>query len=109
MYAKLVISLLALLLAGCAAFAPAQSLDQRIAYGYGSHTAVLEAAANLVEFGDLTADQGQAVLELADRARLVLDTARFALDAGDPRTAEGQLALALGILQEIQNYLRRQQ
>ena len=108
MYAKLSIAFLALLLAGCAAFAPARSLDDRIAYAYGTHTAVLEATANLVELGDLTADQGQDVLEIADRARLVMDTARFARDAGDPRTAEGQLALALGVLQELQAYLRRQ-
>jgi hypothetical protein len=97
----------ALLLSACAALAPAETLDQRLAYAYGAHTAVLNAAATSVELGDISADQGQAVLELADRARLVLDSARAVLAAGDPRAAEDQLALALAVLTELQAYLRR--
>lgn len=92
---------------GCAAFTAPESIEQRLAYAYGTHTAVMEAAATSVGFGELTPEEGESVLELADRARIVLDSARVALGAGDPTTAEGQLALAVGILTELQNYLRR--
>jgi len=100
-------TLILVALAGCANFAAPRGLDDRLAYAYATHTAVLQAAATSVEMGDLSPDQGEEILELADRSRRLLDAARFALNAGDPRTAEGQLDLALGILTELQAYLRR--
>lgn len=94
-------------LSGCSLFEKPETVEQRLAYAYGTHTAVMEAAATSVSFGELTPEQGESVLELADRARTILDSARIAFSAGDPSTAEGQLALAMGILIELQNYLRR--
>lgn len=96
------------LLGACKAFVEPETLEQRLAYAYGTHTAVLNTAASGVALGELTPEEGESVLALADRALLILDSARFALNAGDPRTAEGQLRLALGVLTELQDYLRRQ-
>lgn len=82
-----------------------QSIDQRLAYAYGTHTAILDAAAAGVEQGRLSAEDGERVLDLADESRLTLDAARVALTAGDVSTAEGRLVLALGVLTQLQTYL----
>ena len=92
---------------GCAALTPAKSFDDRLAYAYGAHTAVLAAAADSVTAHELTSTQGEQVLKLADQSRQVLDAARVAAAAGDVRTAEGQLTLATNILTQLQLYLRR--
>jgi hypothetical protein len=99
-----------LLLAGCAqlGLAPASSLTDRVAYAYGSHTAVLQSATAALEAGDIGVEDAQRVLKVADQARDALDAARFAVDAGDISTAEGRLQLAVSILTELQAYLRRQ-
>jgi hypothetical protein len=93
-------------LTGCAAFTAPRSLEDRIAYAYATHTAVLSTAASLVEHGDMAPAQARNVLELADRSRIILDGARLALNVGDIRTAEAQLGLALAVLEELQRYLR---
>lgn len=98
-----------LFFSACAALTPPQTTDQRLAYAYGTHTAVMDAAAVAVERGELSPETGTAVLEMADQARTLLDSARFVLSTGDTKTAEGQLMLAIGILTELQNYLRRAQ
>ena len=93
--------------AGCAQFGleEAQSLDQRLGYAYGTHTAVLDAAAVGVQTGKLSAEDGGHVLKLADESRLLLDAGRAASAGGDVTTAEGRLVLALGILTQLQTYL----
>ena len=93
--------------AGCAQFGleEAQSLDQRVAYAYGTHTAVLDAAAIGVQTGKLSAEDGGHILKLADESRLLLDAGRAASAGGDVSTAEGRLVLALGILTQLQSYL----
>lgn len=95
-------------LAACAVFTSPKTLDQRIAAAYVTHTAVVEAAGTSLSLGDISSDQGQTILEIATRTKTILDGARLALGAGDVKTAEGQLALALGILAELQSHLRRQ-
>lgn len=97
----------ALSLPGCAQFGleQPQTLDQRLAYAYGTHTAVLDAAAVGVTTGKLTAEDGRQVLKLADESRLLLDAGRAAAAGGDVSTAEGRLVLALGILTQLQTYL----
>lgn len=109
--ANLVLAGLALVMmlgmTGCAAFTKPQSFDDRLAYAYGVHTAVQTAAANSVNAKELSSAQGEQVLKLADDSRRILDAASVAIDAGDIRTAEGQLALATNILTQLQTYLRR--
>lgn len=97
-----------ILLAACTAVgvqAP-QSFEQQLAYAYGAHTSVLEAAANALEVGDLTVEDAEAVLDLADQSRTLLDAARVASGAGDVTTAEGRLALATNVLEQLLTYLR---
>lgn len=84
---------------------PAKSFDQQLAYAYSSHTAVLDAASNALEAGSLSVDDAEAVLALADQSRVLLDSARFAAGAGDVTTAEGRLALATNVLQQLLAYL----
>jgi hypothetical protein len=95
-------------LAACSGIglAPPQSFEERLAYAYGAHTAVLDAATTSVGAGDLSAQDGTAVLELADESRIILDGARLAWRAGDLDTAEARLVLATGLLQQLQAYLR---
>lgn len=96
-----------LLLTGCAVgLQPAKSFDQQLAYAYSTHTAVLSSAGNALEAGDLTVADAEAVLELADQSRALLDAARLASGAGDVATAEGRLALATNVLEQLLAYLR---
>jgi len=85
---------------------PPQSINERLAYAYASHTAVLEAATNSVNEGDLTAAEGEQVGELADKSRELLDATNTALRSGDTSTAAGKLQLGMSILTELQLYLR---
>lgn len=103
-------ALLALLLVGCAQFglAPPASLTDRLAYAYGTHTAVLQATTAALEVRDIGVEDAQRVLTIADQARDALDAACLAIDVGDVSTAEGRLQLATAILTELQSYLRRQ-
>lgn len=95
------------LLTACAAFTAPKSFDDRLAYAYGTHTAVLTAAASSVTAKELSSAQGEQVLRLADDSRRLLDAARLTATAGDVKTAEGQLALAANVLTQLQTYLRR--
>lgn len=97
---------MAALLVGCAAFTPAKSFDEKLAYAYGTHTAILHAAAAGVANGELSVPDAEQVLKLSDQCRAILDTAKLAAGTGDVTTAEGQLALAVNVLTELQNYLR---
>lgn len=96
-------------LPGCAQFGLAQpaSFSDRLAYSYGTHTAVLAAATASLEAGEIGSEDATRVLKVADQARQALDAARLAAGAGDVATAEGRLQLATSLLTELQTYLRR--
>jgi hypothetical protein len=100
-----------LLLVGCAALgiAPAQTFDQKLAYAYGTHTAVVQAATQALNDKTITSTDALQVLKLADESRALLDASRAALKVGDPTTANGKLVLATSILTELQTYLRGKQ
>lgn len=97
--------LVILLLTGCAqlGLAPAQTFDQKLAYAYGTHTAVVQAAAGAVTSKALSKDDGTKVLALADQSRALLDAAKI---AGDPTEAGNKLLLATAILTQLQAYLQ---
>ncbi len=105
---KLSIIPLLLVLSACASFglAPASSFSDRLAYSYGTHTAVLTAATDSLEAGEIGSEDAARVLKVADEARRALDAARIASNAGDVSTAEGRLQLATALLTELQTYLR---
>ena len=96
------------LVAGCVSLAPANTLSERLAYAMGSHTAVLAATTQAVEVGDISSDDAERVLSVADTARQALDAAGLALGAGDLTTAEARLQLATSLLARLQTYLRGQ-
>jgi hypothetical protein len=98
---------LLVLLAGCAALGLQSpiNLTQRIDNAYGSVTAVVNTAIAGRERGQLTAEEGAFVSDLAKNARTVLQAADALNKAGDTSGAEGRLLLALGILQQLDNYL----
>lgn len=93
------------LLASCAqlGLAPAQSFDQKLAYAYGTHTAVLQAATSALTAKVITVDDAKQVATLADQSRALLDAARI---AGDPTEASNKLLLATAILTQLQAYLQ---
>jgi len=95
----------ALIITACAVYAPPKSFDQELAYAYGTHTAILDAAANAVNLGTLSADDGERVLVLADQSQALLDSSRMLFGSGDLESAEGQLRLATNILTELKAYI----
>jgi hypothetical protein len=96
------------LLTACASLglAPASSFEERLAYAVSQNAAVRNAAAASLERQEIALEDAQRVLKITDEVRTALDAARFAVDAGDPQTAEGRLQLATAILVQIQTYLR---
>lgn len=98
---------LLLLIAACAQMgvAPAQTFNQKLAYGVGMHTAVLQATTSAVTSGALSSSDAEAVLKQADTARSVLDAAAAANTVGDLTSANNKLALALAALTTLQNYM----
>lgn len=97
-----------LAIAGCTGLGMAepQSLEDRIAYSYGVHTAVVKATTNSLELTEISSQDAEIVLDLAKQSRALLDASLLALDTGDLQTAEGRLLLATGVLQQLQDYLR---
>lgn len=98
--------LLSVTLAACSVLQLAESLDQRLAVAYATHTAVLNATTAALDAGTITSADAINLAELADRARQVLDSARTVSAAGRTADAERQLVLAAAILLELQTYLR---
>jgi hypothetical protein len=98
-----------LLIAGCSLFdIQPQNINERLAIAYNLLTSVQESAANSLNAGDLSADEGEQVLMLADESRVLLDATRVALSGGDTSTAEGKLNLSMSLLSQLQIYLRSQ-
>lgn len=95
-----------LLLSGCASLgiAPAQSLKQRIAYGYSTYSAVNYAATNGVTKGTLEPTDGDKVLKLTDEAKGFLDGAKALVDT-NPQGATDRLTLAISVLQAAQSFI----
>jgi len=102
---------LLLLLASCASLgiAPAKSLSDRLAYGYGVNIAIRQTATQELTSGTLSASDAEQVLKLTDEARTLLDAARALSGTGDIAGAESKLALATAILTNLQTYLRSKQ
>lgn len=99
--------LLLLVLSACSTLgvAPAQSFDQKLAYAYATHTAVLTTATNALSAGTIKSADAEQVLKLADESRALLDGAK-AVSSTDPTMAGNKLALAASILTQLQSYLQ---
>lgn len=107
-YLKLPAVLFVALLAGCALFGVPQpeNVSERLAIAYNVHTSVLQSTTNTLNAGDITSQEADQVLKLADESRTLLDATRGALSGGDTSTAEGKLNLGMSILSQLQIYLR---
>lgn len=94
------------LMVGCASVGlqPAQTIDDKLAYAYGVHTAVMSTASIGVLNHTLTAADGRQVLSLADQSKTLLDAAK-GLEGTDLTTANSKLVLATELLTQLQNYL----
>lgn len=105
---KISAALLLVLLTACASMGlvTPQSFDERLSYAYDQHTAALQSITTAVNAKEMSGKDGQAVLAIADNARLLLDAARVATTSGDTATAEGRLLLATNVLRELTSYLR---
>jgi len=100
-------SLLVFFMLGCSSvgLAPAQNMEQRIAYAYATNFGLRNSAATALNGGRIEAKEAGAALEITNQARTLLDAARMANGVGDTKTAEARLVLALSVLQALQNRL----
>lgn len=94
-------------LSGCTALGvpQAETFNQKLAYAYGTHTAVLQAAEAAVKAGQLSSEDATKILGDADNVKAALDAAGNAYMAGDAAGANNKLAIAVSILQYVQAYL----
>jgi hypothetical protein len=90
-------------LVGCG-LAPAKTLDEQIAYGYGGVTAALNTIATATTAGQLTSAQATNANNLALQVKTILDTAR-SLEITNTTGAQNDLTLALNSLTAVQKYL----
>jgi hypothetical protein len=100
-------ALLALAVVACQSLglAPARSLDDRLAYAYGVHTAVVEVISSAAQTGQLTPPEARQAANLAENSRQILDTAK-ALEQTDAKGASSRLTLATAVLDQLQAYLK---
>ena len=103
---SLFLPLFLLTLGACASLgiAPAESLDQKIAYAKGIDTSVLTASTASLRAGEISSDDHEHVIKIADQAKAILDSAQL-LAGSDPQAAGDKLKLANTMLVELQAYL----
>lgn len=99
------VAIVAALMNACAALQPAKTFEAQLAYAYGVHTAIQNAALQAGLAGTLSKADGASVLKTADQAKTFLLAAEAANGVGDIKTAAAQLQLATNILTELRDYL----
>jgi len=104
---KRLLAVVLLVLAGCAwlGLEPAKSFDDRLAYAYGTNTALREASISALDARTITSANMEHIMSINGQVRVLLDAAR-SLRGADPSTAEGRLLAATKLLTELQTYLR---
>lgn len=93
-------------LSGCTqlGIAPAQSFDQKLAYAEQVDTAVLTASTVSLRAQQISSDDHEKVITMADQAKGLIDSAKL-LSTTDPAGANAKLALATSVLTQLQTYL----
>lgn len=81
------------------------TFNENVAYGYSTLATVRVAAASALTSGVIGTTDAEQVQRLADEARLALDAARTVGAGGDLATAQAKLALANGVLTQLQQFL----
>lgn len=110
MRAKLMVAfpiLALIILTACSALnlVSPKSLDEKLVYAYGVNTSLREAAASALDEQVITSSDAEYVLSVTDKSRKLLDAAQSYKMAGDPKTAEGQVAIATQVLLQLKAYL----
>lgn len=95
-----------LVMTACSTIATPQTLDQRLAYAYGSVTATRYTCADAVQRQRVDKAAAQQCLLLTDHARKTVDAARTLVIAGQPGDAQAQLTLALDILASVERMMQ---
>lgn len=98
-----------LLLAGCATLTAPETPEQTIAYTQAQLTGAVNSAASMVESGTLSQEEGRALVEMAEKAKFALDTARRLIGTDREPDVTGNLRLAQSLLTEIVTYLEAKQ
>jgi hypothetical protein len=96
--------IIGLLLAACAT----PQFDARLKMAYDIHTATTQSVTAALDAQLISSRDAEAYRDIAQNARLVLDSARELKDV-DTETAEGKLRLAEQILLQLQAYLRERE
>lgn len=102
---KLFLILLLALMAGCSSLAPPASLDEGLAYAQSQVSGFEESAAAAVQTKQISVDVAKQVLAYGDQVTTAIIAARAAETAGDTTTAQGKLALATSLLNQLAAYL----
>jgi len=94
------------LLAACATLGLEQPTEfpDRVAYAYAGADGVVKTATNALNAKAISIDDAKYVREAAVSTRTLLVAAETAFGAGDIATAESRLALAEGVLRQLQTY-----
>jgi hypothetical protein len=94
------------ILGGCASLglAPAQTLDQKVAYGYAGVTAVLQSIPAAIQSRVLSSASATKANNMALQVQTLLDAARAA-ETTSPSGALNDLNLATAALTAVQAYL----
>lgn len=107
MKAKLCLPLWLILIAGCTALGlqQPQSFNERAAYVHSNINGVVTATTNSLNANAIKVEDAEYVRDTAVRTRTLLGAAETAYAAGDTSTAQGRLALAEGVLRELQRHV----
>lgn len=99
-----------LVLTGCATLGTTQpkSFADREAYAVGIYTAVQNTVTISVGNQSMSSTEGSVIIKQAETAKVILDTARAAFNAGDTAGADAKLVTALTVLEALQAYLNAQ-
>lgn len=104
---KLSILPLLLILSACASLGleTPKTFNERAAYVHSGVNGVVSATTNSLNAGAIKSDDAEYVKDTAVRTRTFLGAAETAYGAGDIKTAESRLALAEGVLRELQKHV----
>lgn len=92
------VAVVGVLLAGCASF------EKSLAYAYATNTAIAEATTEALAAGEISADEARDVAAILRCARTVTESAERIAATGSEAEAQGELAVALAVLAEVQSF-----
>lgn len=105
-FMRLSVSVILVALTACAALGLSNtSTDQKLYIAAGTEDSVVKAATAAVQNGTLSSSAGNSVLNAARSMDPIIAAGHAAVSAGDASTASTDLALATGVLTQLQTYV----